>query len=71
MARPLEAIVSFVCQTGAGYVGPNERAVLLTIGRSDEESQPTFAFRPERARSVARELLDCADRAESQDPTQN
>ena len=72
MTRPAEVIVSFVCQTGAGYVGEgNERAVMLPIGRSDEKSHPTFAFRPEHARTLANELLDAANRAEGQDPTQN
>jgi len=72
MTRPAELIISFFCQTGAGYVGtPQESAVTLTIGRSDEETHPTFAFRPAKARMIAQELLDAADRAEGQDPTQN
>jgi hypothetical protein len=45
--------------------------VTLTIGRSDQEDHPTFAFRPEQARALADELVDCANRAEAQDPTQN
>lgn len=72
MTRPAEVVISFFCQTGAGYVGlENAPAVMLTIGRSDEQTHPTFAFRPEYARTIAHELLDAADRAEGQDPTQN
>jgi hypothetical protein len=56
VTRPAELIVSFTCRTVTGYVGPDSApAVLLTIGGSDEEDHPTFAFRPEQARVIGEE----------------
>jgi hypothetical protein len=71
MPRPVELIVSFRYATGAGWTGEGERCVTLTIGRSEEDERPTFAFRPEQARVLGRELLATADRADAQDPTQS